>query len=337
MGETLMNKSTNSNKTRPASLSPLKPAGILFLTLLLTASLFLTSCSKPSSPAFQEAVQPTETTSQTTEPPAEPPKQKAVIGIIDVQGGAMLERDIIPQLCTVFSLSEEKVKETLSSAISSTLINAKLTDFRRMEGMIPPGKYEITEGSSLEEKVSAWVSESEKRYSKLLLSNTSPNKLTPVQQLSLAAMVEAECLSSAHHEEVATVFLNRLEDGSKLQSCVTAEYANGYQRPYLTTGDIAKESDYNTYYVSGLPIGPICAISDISLQAAISKKMDKRIYYFYYDYIQNDMFFYTDYKKFRKDGAVSRQLFEDKSSIDKREKINKQALYSNGTIIAGSN
>jgi len=140
-------------------------------------------------------------------------------------------------------------------------------------------------------------------------------------------MVEAECLAGTHQEEVATVFLNRLDDGSKLQSCVTAEYALGYQRPYLTSEDISKISDYNTYQVQGLPVGPICSISDASLKAAVSKKLDKHIYFFYYDYVLNDMFFYEDYKKFINEGNLSRKRFEANSTVDKRAKINKQALY----------
>ena len=323
-----MNKSTKLNQNRLIALWWMKPLGSLLLTLLLAGSLFLTACSKLSSPTntAQITEPPTETT--TDKVILETTTDKAVLGIINVQGGAILERDIIPQLCQVFSLSEQKVKDTLTAASSSTLINTLLTDFRRMEGMILPGEYVIAEGSTLEEKVSTWVSASEKRYSKLLSSNTSPNNLTPSKQLSLASIVEAECLASTHQKEVATVFLNRLADGSKLQSCVTAEYALSYQRPYLTGDDITKASDYNTYYVSGLPVGPICTISDTSLQAAMSKKMDSHIYYFYYDYILNDMFFFADYAKFRKEGSVSRQRFEDKSTVDKRAKINKQALYA---------
>jgi cell division protein YceG involved in septum cleavage len=284
--------------------------------IMLSLIMILTSCSTTSRP-----------TTQTTVPTAETTTAKAVLGVIKVQKGAMLERDIIPQLCQIFSLSEQEVKDTLAATSSSMLINSRLTGFRRMEGMILPGEYEIAKGSTLKENVATWVAASEKRYNNLRTSNTSTNNLKPAEQLALASMVEAECLAGTHQEEAATVFLNRLADGSKLQSCVTAEYALGYQRPYLTGEDIKKASDYNTYYVSGLPSGPICAISDASLQAAMSRKMDSDIHYFYYDYILNDMFFFADYAKFQEAGKVSSQRFKDNSAVDKRAKINKQALY----------
>lgn len=301
------------------------------LTIALTASLFLTACSKPVSTARVTEMPTTETTIEETIPSEtikeETVPQKAALGIIKVQGGDMLERDIIPQLCKVFSLSEEKVKDILMKASSNILINTELKDFRRMEGMILPGEYTIYEGSTLEEKVSAWVLESEERYKRLLSSTTNQNKLKAYEQLILASMVQAECLNNTHQEEVATVFLNRLEAKGKLRSCVTAEYANGYQRPYLTTEDVSKKSAYNTYFTDGLPIGPICAVSNDSLQAAIQKKMDSRIYYFYYDYILNDIFFFDDYSKFKTQGAASIKLFENKSPVAKRAKINKQELY----------
>jgi len=320
-----MNKLTNLNNNKQCALLSIRLSRTIILPLLLVVSTLFTGCDNNFSSAKIAAEPSTDTRSQAVS--LEANIEKVVIGVIKVKGGAILERDIIPQLCEVFKLSNEEVKDKLSEAISSKLINQSLTDFRRMEGMIIPGEYDITKDSTLEELICHWVSQSEKRYNEIFATSTNHNNLEPNRQLALASMVEAECLASAHHEKVATVFLNRLEDGSKLQSCVTAEYALGYQRPYLTSDDISKTSDYNTYQVQGLPVGPICAISDVSLKASIRKKLDTGIYFFYYDYVLNDMFFYEDYKKFMNEGTQSRKRFEANSTVDKRAKINKQALY----------
>lgn len=284
--------------------------------ILSLAMILLSACGTTSRPSNQTATPAGETT-----------ENKAILGVIEVKGGEMLERDIIPQLSKVFSMSEQQVKDTLAASGSSTLIGSKATGFRRMEGIIPPGKYEIAEGSTLDENVAIWIAAAEKRYSTLLPSSTKPNDLDPAEQLALASMVEAECLGGAHNEEVATVFLNRLKDGSKLQSCVTAEYALGYQRPFLTTGDISVESDYNTYYVKGLPAGPICSVSDASLKAAMGQGNGSNIYYFYYNYVLNDMFFFSDYSEFQQGCKASSQRFEESSKVGRHDKINKQVLY----------
>jgi len=255
------------------------------------------------------------------------PAKKVVIGYIKVNEGEMLERDIIPKICKVFSLTTQQVKSKMAKVKASTAINSNLIGFRRMEGIIIPGKYKIFEGDTLETHINKWLSASESRYNKFRLSSSTKNTLKQYQQIILASIIEAECLGGAYHKEVATVFLNRINDGAKLQSCVTAEYALGYQRPYLTGDDVSIKSNYNTYYISGLPVGPICSISDASLKAAIGKKMDSSIYFFYYDYILGDMFFFSDYTKFQKAGALSRERFEAESKVDKRAKINKQILY----------
>lgn len=274
------------------------------------------------------SVEPVDATHEPyTEQATAPETQPVLLGMIDVADGDILERDIIPRFCQVFSLSEQKVKEILASDVPSFLISDQLTDFRRMEGIILPGRYEIAEGISLEDYVHFWVDEAEKRFSSVLAENVAQNDLAPYEKLILASIVEAECLADKHQQEVATVFLNRLDDGTKLQSCVTAEYSLNYQRPYLTGDDLKIKSEYNTYVVSGLPAGPICVVSNDSLRAAVGKKMDLEMYFFYYDYVLNDMFFFVDYNNFKDMAAISRKRFIDASDIGLREKINKQKIY----------
>jgi UPF0755 protein len=239
-----------------------------------------------------------------------------------------LERDIIPQLCQVFSLSEQVVKDKLAATGTSKLITTKVHDFRRMEGIILPGEYMIMAGCNLEKTLADWVAAADIRFNEMVAANINLNRLTAAEQVVLGSMIEAECLAGTHREEVATVFLNRLADGSKLQCCLATEYSLGYQRPYLTYDDIAIESEYNTYYISGLPVGPICTVSDTSLRAAISNKMNSDIFFFYYDYVLKDMFFFSDYTKFSEACTASQESFEENFSVGKHDKINKREFVS---------
>jgi len=256
----------------------------------------------------------------------------AATGTVTVQESDTLARDIIPKLCKAFSMTEKEVKEALAREGKSNLISEKLTDYRRMEGMIPPGEYTVYEGESLSDYIKKWISLSEQRYEKLESECADKNDLKPCERLALASVVEWECLFNKHYEEVAAVFLNRLEKGDKMQSCVTAEYALGYQRPYLTLDDVAVKSDYNTYVCDGLPVGPVCAVDDASLRAAIGRKVDSDIYFFYYDYVQGEMYFFSDYKEFRAACAVSKQRFTDTLDIDPYGKVNKQELFGQGPM-----
>lgn len=252
-------------------------------------------------------------------------EQKEVLGKIEVINGAQLERDIIPEISEVYGITEEEVKEVFSNA-ESELISPEAEGFRKMEGMISPGEHDITE-ESLNEQMKKFIDETEKRYSDIEAAVTNLNSLTAQERIVLASVIEAECLGGEHRQETADVFLNRLSEGSKLQSCVTAEYALGYQRPYLTYDDTEIESGYNTYYSEGLPAGPIGSFSDESLKAASGKSTDESLKYFFYDYVTGDMHFYSDFGQFNSDGVVTMERFKAESPVGEFDKINKQELY----------
>lgn len=248
------------------------------------------------------------------------------LGTLHVNAGDTLEKDIIPRLCSIFALSEKDVKEALKSCPNSKLINDDLKDFRRMEGILFPGKFEI-KNNDIEAEIKHWVKLAEERYDRLLTTCSDTNDLDPQERLSLAAVIEWECLPNDYYSEVAAVFLNRLSDGSKLRSCATTEYALGYERPYLTLNDIKIDSVYNTYQVKGVPLGPICVVEDDCFLAAMQKTTNSKIYYFFNDYTLKEMFFFSDYDEFKKAGAESRELFDQTFDIDPFAKLSKKEVF----------
>lgn len=283
-----------------------------------------------SAPVATLAVTPSPTALPTLEPtpvPTTSPEETAipVKGTVVVRGGDTLERDIIPQLCEIFEMSEGQVKDELAKA-QSRLINDELEGFLRMEGIIVPDSYDVMD-ESLAEYVNIWINSAEQRYDKLLTMCQDANELESWQQLTLASIVDWECIGDDFQAEAAAVFLNRIRDDAKLQSCVTVEYALGYQRPFLTLDDIEIDSAYNTYKTRGLPPGPICAVDSESVSAAIGKAADDSLYFFFYDYSLKTMKFFADYGEFKKEATVSKQLFVDTFDIGKYDKIDKRSVF----------
>jgi UPF0755 protein len=85
---------------------------------------------------------------------------------------------------------------------------------------------------------------------------------------------------------IASVFLNRLADGMKLDSDPTVQYALGFnlrQNTWwtnpLSTDDLGINSPYNTYQNTGLPPGPISNPS-LSALRAVAYPADSPYYYF---------------------------------------------------------
>lgn len=254
-------------------------------------------------------------------------KAENSIGELEIKNGQTLERDIIPKIAKLYGIADDEVKSVFSKA-ESEIINPDIKDWRKMEGIIIPGQYSVEE-EDLEKQMKVFVEQAESRYKKIEteVEEEQKNGLTAQERIVLASMVESECLAGEKRQETANVFLNRLSANSKLQSCVTAEYALGYQRPYLTFDDIEIESDYNTYQKSGLPIGPISSFSDESLKYTFGKSTDENLNYFFYDYVTGDMSFYSDFEKFESDGKITMDRFDKESKEGKFDKVNKQELY----------
>ena len=266
---------------------------------------------------------PTPTPKKTTEPEPDPEP----VAVISVEEGDTLERDILLEITKAFDISEDDAKQALSECPDSFLINPKLTGFRRMEGIILPLEYEVYEEDTLEDVIASWVKQAEQRYENIDAGIENQNELEPYERLVLASIIEWECIANEYHSETSAVFLNRLDRGMKLQSCVTSEYAIGFQRPFLYTADTKVESPYNTYYIKGLPIGPICCPDDESIKAASSVSADDSLMFFFYNYVEDEMFFFADYEDFKREGRASREQYESELTLPPHEVIDKREVF----------
>ncbi|MBI5027613.1 MAG: endolytic transglycosylase MltG [Actinobacteria bacterium] len=97
---------------------------------------------------------------------------------------------------------------------------------------------------------------------------------SPYEVLVMASIIEKEAgPREEDRAKIARVFYNRLEQGMQLQSDATVAYANNVTGRVSTTAAERKlKSPYNTYYVKGLPIGPIASPSKASIDAALHAK-----------------------------------------------------------------
>ncbi|MBQ7529240.1 endolytic transglycosylase MltG [bacterium] len=114
------------------------------------------------------------------------------------------------------------------------------------------------------------------------LDKDSP--LSLADTIILASLIEREAQVPEERSIIAGVYLNRLRDGMKLECDATVQYALGEQKEYLLYKDLEIDSPYNTYKITGLPVGPICNPGLASIKAAAHPaKTD------YYYYVRNDI------------------------------------------------
>ena len=106
---------------------------------------------------------------------------------------------------------------------------------------------------------------------------------SPEQALVLASIVEKETALDGERGLVASVFINRLKHGMRLQSDPTVVYGlTQGQAPLgraLTRQDLDTPSAYNTSLIDGLPPGPIANAGRAALQAVLNPAPSGYLYF----------------------------------------------------------
>lgn len=153
------------------------------------------------------------------------------------------------------------------------------------EGSLLPQTYHFERGESRE----AVVKRMQDGMKKMLADAWAKRKVglpvsTPEEALTLASIVEKETGLKEERGHVASVFVNRLRLGMKLQSDPTVAYGveqalgGPLGRP-LTTEDLRTPTPYNTYMIAGLPPGPVANPGEASLAAVMSPPDTDDLYF----------------------------------------------------------
>lgn len=151
----------------------------------------------------------------------------------------------------------------------------------RAEGRFYPDTYFFDRGASdldiyrrahalMKEKLdAAWAS----RSSGLPLRS-------PQEALILASIIEKETGVPDERPLIASVFINRLRLGMRLQTDPTVIYGlgAGYDGN-LRKGDLLSDTPYNTYTRAGLPPGPIALPGGGALTAAVQPEKSGMLYF----------------------------------------------------------
>jgi len=150
------------------------------------------------------------------------------------------------------------------------LLRSGNTDGRKylLEGYLAPNTYEIYTNATPLSIIRKLLTQTDKVFVSDWQIRAEELEMTMDEVLVLASMIEKEA-KKADFAKVSAVFHNRLKKQMKLESDPTIHYVTGERRMSLRSSDLAVESPYNTYRVSGLPAGAICNPSPEAINAAL--------------------------------------------------------------------
>lgn len=138
-----------------------------------------------------------------------------------------------------------------------------------LEGYLYPDTYEIlNKDVSCEDIAYKMLNQMEKVLDEYRI-DIEKKDYSIHELLTMASIIEHEAILDEDRKVIASVFYNRLENNMKLQSCATIGYAIDEWKLTYSSVDLNTDSPYNTYYYSGLPIGPGNMPGKKSIEAAL--------------------------------------------------------------------
>ncbi|CAN7561811.1 endolytic transglycosylase MltG [Rhizobium sp. LjRoot30] len=153
------------------------------------------------------------------------------------------------------------------------------------EGSLRPDTYKFSRGTKRGEIVEQMQAAQEKLIDQIWEKRDTSIPLTSKEEfVTLASIVEKETGKADERAHVASVFINRLERGMRLQSDPTIVYGifGGEGKPSdrpIFQSDLQKETPYNTYKIKGLPPTPIANPGRAALEAVANPWRTKDLYF----------------------------------------------------------
>ena len=192
-----------------------------------------------------------------------------------VEGKSILHSITLPEGRTSQQIVEILNKDTVLGGIIETV---------PPEGTLLPETYKFTRGDN-RGQILARMRASRDKIVADVWSRRSPDLpiSTPEEMVILASIVEKETGLADERPRVASVFINRLKKGMRLQTDPTVIYGlvggAGSLGRSITRSDLRSDTPYNTYVINGLPPGPIANPGRAALEAVINPAKTKDLYF----------------------------------------------------------
>lgn len=152
------------------------------------------------------------------------------------------------------------------------------------EGALLPDTYRFERGTSREQML-ARMEREQRRVLTEIWARRSPDLplKSPAELVILASIVEKETGRADERTRVASVFVNRINRGMRLESDPTIIYGlvggKGTLGRPIMANEIRQPTPYNTYVINGLPPGPIANPGRAAMEATANPSRTRDIFF----------------------------------------------------------
>ncbi len=205
-------------------------------------------------------------------------KDMPLFNIIEtiVSGRGVLEVVTIPEGLTSSQIAEIFYKKGIIRDKKKFL---EMIKKQGLEGYLFPDTYYVPENYDEKKLIDMMTKRFREKLPKNFDKKAKALGLSEKEVVILASLVEKEAKYPEDRPKIASVFLNRLKKGMRLESCATVQYILGRPKPNLTYDDLKIKSPYNTYLHKGLPPGPICNPGEASIEAVLNPQKTDYLYF----------------------------------------------------------
>ena len=168
------------------------------------------------------------------------------------------------------------VLETDSASLMAAFLDP---DFLKRNQLTPhnvkaifiPNSYDMWWNISPAQFVERMRTEHDRFWNEDRRKRATARNLTPIEVAILASIIQAETNKVSEMPTMASVYLNRLRRGMRLQADPTVKFAVGdFTLRRILNVHLKTESPFNTYIHTGLPPGPVNFPSPTSLDAVLN-------------------------------------------------------------------
>ena len=169
----------------------------------------------------------------------------------------------------------------------------------RLEGYLFPDTYFVSEHPTPVEVITNMLVQFNQVFNFNYRLIAEDMGFTMDQIVTIASMIEREVRVPEERPKVARVIYNRLNINMPLQIDATVLYAMDTHLDRLLHEHLRYPSPFNTYYVSGLPLGPISNPGAASIHAALHPAPGNWLFYVLIDGETGAHYFTDNYARHR--------------------------------------